>query len=370
MAQFGKPRNAVTMGLLGVPGSGKSLTQQFLTGQEPDPELPERAGSVPDERFDKICAIFTPQKEVRSVVKVFDAAGVGPGSAGGLSNLYSSHGLFYICRAFTAEDGGAPHPAGEVDPVRDLAMLKDEIIKKDAELVQSLKDELEKQKRQNQLPQDGKQELEFLAKAKETLGKGTLIVNRNDWTEGEIAFVEKHRLLSAKAPVYLVNLSEKDFARKKNKFLTKIHAWIQENAKGPMIPYCAALEMKLTTMASDQERQKHIESIGAQKSMAGRIICVGNELFGLQHFFTCSAQEVRSWTVPQGARAFQAAGSIHPEMEKGLICVELYKLADLLDLGSEEKIKAEGKFIQKNRDYELEDADVIFFKFKLSASAK
>lgn len=94
-----------------------------------------------------------------------------------------------------------------------------------------------------------------------------------DWSIKEIDFLNTLLLLTAKPVVYLVNLSEKDFLRKKNKWLPKIHEWIQNNGGEPMIPLSVAFEQKVSEMAPD-EKEAHLKEVGSTSQM-DKIITTG-----------------------------------------------------------------------------------------------
>lgn len=79
---------------------------------------------------------------------------------------------------------------------------------------------------------------------------------------------------------------------------------------------------------------------------------------------------MKCWTIRNGTKAPGAAGVIHTDFEKGFICAEVQKYEDLDRLGSENEVKAEGLYMQKGKDYEVLDGDVIFFKFNVTTKAK
>jgi len=185
-----------------------------------------------------------------------------------------------------------------------------------------------------------------------------------------VDILNEHQLLTAKPVVYLVNLSEKDFVRQKNKWLAKISNWVQENNPGPIVPYSAGFETALAALETEEEKVNYLKKIGAPKSMLDKIINTGYSALSLIHYFTCGEDEVKCWTIRQGTKAPQAAGIIHTDFERGFICAEVYKYTDLLELGSEPAVKSGGKYLQKGKDYVVEDGDIIFFKFNVSSGGK
>ena len=118
------------------------------------------------------------------------------------------------------------------------------------------------------------------------------------------------QLLTAKPVTYLVNLSERDYIRKKNKWLPKIKAWIDEHNPGdPLIPFSVALEERLALLPSDEERAEEEKKIVAVAAL-GKITTAGYTSLDLIRYFTCGPDEVRAWTIRRGTKAPQAAGVI------------------------------------------------------------
>lgn len=121
-------------------------------------------------------------------------------------------------------------------------------------------------------------------------------------------------LLTAKPVVYLVNLSEKDYIRQKNKHLPKIAEWIKEHASGdPILPLSVAFEERLTRFENDEEVAEECKKLGT-KSALPKIITTMRQMLNLGSFFTTGTDEVRQWTIRKGTKAPQAAGVIHGGM--------------------------------------------------------
>jgi len=163
-----------------------------------------------------------------------------------------------------------------------------------------------------------------------------------------------------------VNMSEKDYIRKKNKWLPKIKEWIDEHDPGSVIiPFSGSLELRLIDM-SEEEKAATLKEIQATSAL-DKIVVNGYAALGLMYFFTAGEDEVRAWTIPKHTKAPQAAGKIHTDFEKGFIMAEVMKFDDFKAEGSEAAVKAAGKYKQKGRDYVVEDGDIIHFKFNAGA---
>lgn len=169
-------------------------------------------------------------------------------------------------------------------------------------------------------------------------------------------------LLTAKPVVYLVNLSEKDYIRKKNKHLAKIAEWIKEHAAGdPVLPISISFEERLTRFETDAERKEECKKLGVDSALA-KIITTMRKVLNLGSFFTTGADEVRQWTIRNGTKAPQAAGVIHGDFEKTFIQAIVYNYSVLKELGDEAEVKAKGKILTKGKDYEILDGDICLFK--------
>ena len=167
--------------------------------------------------------------------------------------------------------------------------------------------------------------------------------------------------------IYLVNLSDKDFIRKKNKWLIKVKEWVDKNDHGAqIIPFSGAFELKLAEFEDDAARKAYIEEVKCQPAL-DKIILSGFKALQLEYFFTSGTDEVKAWTIQKGTKAPQAAGRIHTDFEKGFIMADVMPFKDFKEEGSEAACKAAGKYRQQGRNYTVEDGDIIFFKFNAGA---
>lgn len=171
-------------------------------------------------------------------------------------------------------------------------------------------------------------------------------------------------LLTAKPVVYLINLSEKDYIRKKNKHLAKVMEWIKEHAAGdPIMPISICLEERLTQFATEEEAKEELKTLGVESALP-KIITAMRKVLDLGSFFTTGTDEVRQWTIRNGTKAPQAAGVIHGDFEKTFIQAIVYNFSTLKEFGGDEaEIKAKGKVMTKGKDYVVEDGgkDITFY---------
>jgi len=256
------------------------------------------------------------------------------------------------------------HVEGDVNPVRDLEIIADELRIKDIEFVEKALDALQKQTRR------GGQSLE-MKKLKEEEGTVEKILNwlksgkdvrKGVWGPKEVEVINSLLLLSAKPVVYLVNLSEKDYIRQKNKYLPKVAAWIGEHSAGdPIIPISVSFEERLTRFETDKEADEECTKL-ATKSALPKVIVTMRKALNLGSFFTTGTDEVRQWTIRMGTKAPQAAGVIHTDFEKTFIQAVTYNYSVLKAEGDEATVKAKGKVLTKGKDYVVEDGDILLIK--------
>ncbi|CAJ2657961.1 unnamed protein product [Trifolium pratense] len=374
---LGRFSSHLKIGIVGLPNVGKSTLFNTLTKMAiPAENFPfctiepnEARVNVPDERFEWLCQLFKPKSEVSAFLEIHDIAGLvrGAHQGQGLGNSFLSHiravdGIFHVLRAF--EDPDIIHVDDTVDPVRDLEVITEELRLKDIEFMQNKLEDLEKSmKRSND--KQLKIELECCQKVKAFIEEGK-DVRLGDWKAAEVEILNSFQLLTAKPVVYLVNMTERDYQRKKNKFLPKIHAWVQEHGGGQMIPFSCVLEKNLSDMPPD-EAAKYCEANNVQSALP-KIIKTGFSAINLIYFFTAGPDEC--WQIRRLTKAPQAAGAIHTDFEKGFICAEVMKFEDLKELGTESAVKAAGKYKQEGKTYVVQDGDIIFFKFNVSGGGK
>uniref|UniRef100_A0A4W5M130 Obg like ATPase 1 n=1 Tax=Hucho hucho TaxID=62062 RepID=A0A4W5M130_9TELE len=303
--------------------------------------------------------------KVPAFLNVVDIAGLVKGAhAGqGLGNAFLSHisacdGIFHMTRAFEDED--IIHVEGNVDPVRDIEIIHEELRLKDEESLGPIIDKLEKTAVRGG-DKKLKPEYDIMLKVKNWISEEKKHVRfYNDWNEKEIDVLNKYLFLTSKPMIYLVNLSEKDYIRKKNKWLIKIKEWVDAHDPGAMvIPVSGGLEAKLQDM-TNEEKDKYCEEAKTQ-SVLTKIIKTGYAALQLEYFFTAGPDEVRAWTVRVRDTQF---GYLSPTMRCGC------DYQSVMYYSSLSYRKAAGKYRQLGRNYIVEDGDIIFFKFNTPNAPK
>lgn len=377
---LGRFTHNLKMGIVGLPNVGKSTFFNTLTKcNVPAENFPfctiepnEARVPVPDARFDWLVDHWKPGSQVSAYLDVWDIAGLVKNASQGeglgnafLSNIQAVDGLFHMCRAFS--DADVTHVEGEVDPIRDLDIIFNELRLKDLERLERLLPdaELKVTRAGNKCPKELKVARDTLLKGKECLEVQEKPLRTIDWTNAEVEVLNQHLFLTAKPAVFLVNLSEKDYVRRKNKWLGKIKEWVDSHSGELIIPFSASLESKLVDLEANEGKEAaeaYLKEVGTTSAL-NKIVKTGYRGLRLIYFFTAGPDEVKCWTIRSGTLAPQAAGTIHTDFEKGFVCAEVMKYDDYKEHGSETAVKAAGKYKQQGKTYRVVDGDIIFFKF-------
>jgi len=353
------------LGIIGLPQAGKTTVFNALTrGNAPVTvsggrfEVRTAVVDVPDERVDRLAALFDPARVTCARVTYADIAGLeGSGSRGGVSGallnqLAQMDGFVHVVRCF--ENPAVPHPAGRLDPQRDLQAMDDELLLNDLIIVE---------RRLQRLSEEGKKggreraalgrEIALFERLQAGLSAGQLLRDLGLSREEEKALAS-YGFLTLKPVVLALNLGDDQ----PPPVLDYPHA------RSAVAPLQGRLEMELAQL-SPEEAQLFMAEFGLSELGFSRVIRLSYQLLGLQSFFTVGKDEVRAWTVPQGATALEAAGAIHSDLQKGFIRAEVVSCADLLALGGLAEARARGKLRLEGRDYIVQDGDILHVRFNV-----
>ncbi|ORY38658.1 hypothetical protein BCR33DRAFT_700488 [Rhizoclosmatium globosum] len=387
VAKFGRVKNNLRMGVVGLPNVGKSSLFNLLTNQNVDAanfpfctiDPNEARCAVPDARYDYLCDLWKSPSLVPAYLMVTDIAGLikGASEGAGLGNAFLSHiqavdGIFHCVRIF--EDNDVIHVDDSIDPIRDLETIQGELCKKDlAILKQAVAAEELAVKRSGGKFKLSPTFIGMTTKMQELLEKN-IPVRSGEWSTPEIELInEKMSLITTKPIVYLANMSKADFIRKKNKWLAKIHAWIQSHGGGVLIPFSVEFEQGYD-QAEDKEAFLKDCGVEGIASALPKIITTGYSQLNLVNFFTAGEKEVRAWTVYGGASAPEAASVIHSDFGKLFIKAEVASYADFKEHCGGQKsmanVKAAGKYRVEGKTYVVKDGDIIYFQIGTAGGKK
>mmetsp|Transcript_4155 Transcript_4155/g.8045 ORF Transcript_4155/g.8045 Transcript_4155/m.8045 type:complete len:426 (-) Transcript_4155:106-1383(-) len=406
-ARFGRVKNTLRMGFVGLPNVGKSTITNLLSGSNTaeaanypfctiDPN--EVQAIVPDQKFQYLAKTFKPPSIVPAVLKITDIAGLiaGASEGAGLGNAFLSHitavdGIYHLVRAFTSDE--VVHVDDSVDPCRDLTTIENELCAKDKstmeKVVEDEKNRIRKEKGMSRTSEVQVSDVFESAYSKVTaLLDSTKPVQTGDFTGAEVSIIKGWNLITTKPQLYIINMSKKDFIRKGNKFLPKIKEWVQTHGGGTIIPMSAEFEQEFADLSDDKEAQKAFLAECTQKardmgltgpqfeckSIVPRMIRAGRTALALQSFYTAGEKEVRAWTIAKGTLAPQAAGTIHSDFERGFIKAEICNFDDFKALhggvASMAKVKEAGKYRQEGKSYAMAEGDIVEFMFNVTSAKK
>ena len=354
-------------GIIGLPQVGKTSLFRILTKAHLSPAQanPRQAhvgvAKVPDDRLDRLAALYNPERLTHASVEYVDVGAIGQEAlkeSSYVGHLRNVDALAHVVRAF--EDDSIPH-AGPIEPLRDIKNVEFDLMVSDLGQIEKRLERVAKDlKKMRSI--DLEKEFELLKRAK------AQIEAERPLREMEMTPEDKKRFrgflfLSEKPILYVLNIGEstelgKDLEAAVSKYgLTEIAS--RPNAGATAI--CGKVEAELAEM-SDADAAEFLSSYGLSESGLARLIRKTYALLGLISFFTAGADECRAWTIPVNTRAVQAAGAIHSDLEKHFIRAETIRWNHLLDAGSEANARARGTLRLEGKDYIVQDGDVMHIR--------
>jgi len=295
-----------------------------------------------------------------------DIAGLVRGASKGeglgnqfLANIRTVDAIAHVVRCF--QDDNVVHVDGSVDPIRDVETINYELVLKDLESVERRIQKVAKQAKSGD--KKARAELAALEKLKEILERGERVYPHLEELDDEGRRVVKElALLTAKPVMYVANVDEEALFED-NEFVKQLREYAEKEG-APVVKICAKIEAELAEL-SREEKEEFLKELGLKEPGLNAVIREGYKLLDLITFFTAGEQEVRAWTVRRGTKAPQAAGKIHSDIERGFIRAEVIRYEDLLREGSLQACKEKGLMRLEGKDYEVQDGDVIYFRFNV-----
>jgi GTP-binding protein YchF len=355
-------------GIIGLPQVGKTSLFKILTkakledrGYSNPREAHIGVARVPDDRLDKLSALYSPKKTTYASVDYVDVAAIGQEAlkeTNFLASLRNVDALIHVLRAF--EDDSIPH-VGPIDPLRDVKNVEFDLMVSDLTQVEKRLERVEKDMKKGRTG-ELEREQALLLRSKEALEKEQPL-RELKMTAEEKKLIKGFMFLSQKPVLYAVNVSESmtlgtDLDKAVEKFkLTEVAN--RPNAGATAI--CGKVEAELAEM-DEEEAAEFLSSYGLHESGLVRLIRKSYELLGLISFFTAGEDECRAWTVTAGSKAPQAAGAIHSDLEHHFIRAETIRWDNLLSAGSEAAARSQGILRLEGKEYVVQDGDVLHIR--------
>jgi GTP-binding protein YchF len=340
------------VGLIGHRGAGKTTIFNMLTGLQAQvggfggkTEVHLGVIKVPDVRITKLGQIFKPKKTTYAEIRFTDF----PPSEGE-DNLKSNNALVVQMREVDAIALVLNDFKSAAEPLQDLNDLLTEMILADLAVVENRRSRLKKEKARPQ-------EEALLARCAQTL-ENEQSLSSLGFSSDEENLLSGFGFLSRKPVLALFNQSE-------DKAGQPLASAQQEGLRRRGLEglgLAGKAEMEIAQL-DEGDRAAFLKEIGITEPARGRFIRVSYHLLDLISFFTTGEDEVRAWTITRGTVARKAAGKIHSDIERGFIRAEVIPYEEFIVLGSEAKCKEAGKLRLEGKDYLVQDADIIHFRF-------
>lgn len=352
--------------LVGLLQSGKSTILAAISGKEVSPPgsaaIQEAIVPVPDRRVDLLAQHYGKDKKVYATVDCLDVPGLsfmdehGRSAARHLLNqIRTVDALALVVRAF--EDPSVGAYRNRVDPHKDLAELRDELLLADLELVETRIEHLTKETRKPTRDRAGqKEELALYEKLRQTIEAEKPIASAIE-TEQQMETIRSLGFLTVKPVVIVVNVNEHQLNQQFD-FSGVLKDY------GCRVTLCARLEYELAQLDA-ASRREFMADLGLSEAAAGRFVRGCFEALDMICFLTVGSNEVRAWPVPRQTTALDAAGKVHSDMKRGFIRAETFSFEEFEQFGDEKALKSAGKVRLEGKDYIVQDGDVIKFRFNV-----
>jgi GTP-binding protein YchF len=321
---------------------------------------------VPDDRLDRLTAMYNPRKRVPATIEFSDlATPVRAGSAQALVDVAAyknADALVHVLRAF--DDPAVPHPSGSIDPSRDAQAMEDELILADLGLAERRLERLEKDLKKGKSA-DLERERDVLSLCRAALEDGRPLRSL-DLQGDDLKRLRGFQFLSAKPLLVVINLDEARLSAGAASIdqaadAAGLTAFLARAATAA-VAVCAKIELEIAQLESS-DAAAFLADLGLKESGLDRVIRASYDLLGYISFFTVGEDECRAWSIPRGISAQLAAGEIHSDIARGFIRAEVVSYDALTTRGTMAACRDHGEVRLEGKEYVVQDGDIINFRF-------
>lgn len=337
------------IGIVGYQGSGKSTLFRWLTGETPDPILVNKTKAamapVPDPHVAQLCAIYNPKKVTLASLEVVDTPGLSRSHEGSATKLALIREASCLIIVVAAYDGS--------DPAADLRVFQEDLLIADLDIISRRIDRLRESIKKPRPNRDELHtELEALLPLSEAMEQGTPL-HQVEMTPEQKRATRSFQLFSEKPRLVVINTSDDEES------VDRFASAVDDGT--PVFAFSLGLEEELESMP-EAERAEFCREMEVRPMDRDRLVRTIMETSKQMLFFTAGEKEVRTWMIPRGATAVDAAGSIHTDLAHGFIRAETMNVDDLIRLGSEREIKAQHLVRHEPKDYVIQEGDVLLIR--------
>jgi GTP-binding protein YchF len=354
----------VRIGIVGLPNAGKSTLFNALTraaaptGDYPFTTIEPNVAivAVPDERLERLAGTLGASEVVHETIEFSDIAGLVRGASQGeglgnqfLAAIRETDAICHVVRAHATT--GVPHPEGRIDPLEDVELIETELLAADLEQAERRLGRIEKLARSGDA--EAIAERDWLAAVVDALGAGTP-VREVLVPQAAADAPRKLHALTSKPVLYVVNVDEG-----RNEVPEAVAAHVR-SAGAKAVAISARIEAELSELGDDDAEAQIRAELGIGESGLEQVIHAAWELLGLISFFTADAgKEAMARSLPAGASAYEAAGRVHTDIQRGFVRAEVIGWQELVDAGGYAGARDRGLLRIEGRDYVVQDGDVI-----------